>query len=99
MANTSIAYDLLMNGSIVQAGIKAYEPSLGIWLWPLFFIFTLVIVHIKTENPSYLFVYAVLGNVLLANFLTTITSKIFYITLVISLALVLWKVYGSKKTE
>ena len=88
-----------MNGSVIRAGFEAYTPALGTWLWPAFFIFTLVIVYIKTENTGYLFFYAVLGNALLATKLSVITSKIFYLTMVISLALVLWKAYASRRIE
>ena len=99
MANTTAAYNLLINGSIIKGGFKAYEYSMGFWLWPILFIFTLVMVHIKTENPGYLLAYAILGNALLASRLTVDTSKIFYLTLVISLALVLHKIYASKRLD
>ena len=99
MAGTQAAYDMLRNGSILEAGFKAYESSVGIWFWPLFFIFTLTLIHIKTENPAYIFFYALLGNVLIGAYILPITHPIFYSIAVFSFFLVLWKIFGSKKTE
>lgn len=99
MVNTTTAYELLTNGSFIQAGFEAYKVSMGDWLWPVFFIFTLVVVFIKTESPGYLLTFAILGNALLSTRLTSVTAPIFYMTLVISLALVLYKFYMGRRID
>lgn len=102
MAATEAAYEILVkNGTVIKAGTKAWESTVGIFFWPILFLWTLVVVYIKTENPAYIFMYAVLGNALLAwkamTQLDTIFHPVFYVTAVISLFLVLWKIFGSNR--
>jgi hypothetical protein len=99
MVNTTVAYNELLNMSIIKASNSVYTATLGDWFWPIIFLFTLTLIAIKTENPAYVLVYSILGNFALAAHLKTVTHPIFYLTMVISLALVLWNIYASKKTE
>ena len=97
--STTNAYNLLINGSIIQAGNEAWMSTVGIWFWPIIFIWTLVMVYIKSENPTYIFVYSILGNVLLGRYIFPLSHPIFYSVAVFSLFLTLWKIFGSKKIE
>jgi len=96
------SYRLLAdNQSIIKAGIKIYEAPevMGVYLWPLIFLFTLIVVAIKSEHPGYVFFYAVLGNIVLASYLPIKTNPIFWGIMVFSLLIVLWSFWASKKIE
>jgi len=97
MVNTSKAYDLLLNGSVIKANNEVYTSVVGIWFWPIFFFVTLVVIYIKTENPAYIIFYSILGNYLIGTYVVPLTHPIFYGIAVFSLALVLWKMFGSDK--
>lgn len=100
MANITTAYTHLTNGSLFKAVNEAYtSPPIGIFFWPIIFLFTLTIIAIKTENPAYVTIYAVLGNFALATLLPITTHIIFYTTLVLSFFLVLWSFFGSSKVD
>ncbi len=99
MVDTTKAYDLLINGSVIEAANEVYAATVGIWLWPIIFVVTLVVIHIKTENPSYLVFYSILGNYLIGTYIVPLTHPIFYGIFVFSLFAVLWKIFGSTKTE
>lgn len=97
MVDTSAAYKLLVNGSIIRAANELYQTTVGMWFWPIFFIITLVILYIKTENPTYIIFYTILGNYLIGAYVLPPTYPIFYGIAVFSLFLVLWKIFGSDK--
>lgn len=99
MINTTPAYNQLTNMSIIKSSTVVYEAVFGIWLWPILFWFTLVLLYIKTENPAYVTIYAILGNVALGTTLPTILHPVFYMSMVFSLTMVLWSIWGSKRTE
>lgn len=99
MVDTTTAYNLLINGSVIEANTEVYEAAIGIWAWPILFLVTLVIFYIKSENPAYIAFYAIFGNYLIGNYVVPITHPIFYGTAVFSFFLVLWKIIGSRKIE
>lgn len=99
MPNLDKAYELLLNGSVIKGSNEAYQSTIGVWFWPLIFIFTLTLLAIKSENPAYVAFYAITGNIVLAGFLPIATHPIFYGILVFSLALVFWSIYASKKVD
>lgn len=98
MANLTIAYTALTNASMLEAANEAYKASpIGIFFWPIIFLFTLFMVAIKTENPAFVFIYAVIGNFVLSQYLFSITDPIFWGIAVISLFMVLWSFFGTDK--
>ena len=99
MATMAQATELLHNASLFKAANEAYAVSLGIFFWPIIFLFTLFVVYIKTENPAYVAVYGILGNVILASFLPIISHPIFYVTVLLTLAMVLWSFFGSSRID
>lgn len=96
IGNTTLAYNQLVNGSLVEASITAYQSVIGYWFWPIIFIFTIVLVYIKSENPGTVFIVSVIGNVMLYGYLPIAFRPFLYLTLVISLFLVLLKIWGSR---
>ena len=97
------SFDLLLNGSVIDASIKSYEIAMtfgGInWLWPFIFIMTLILVAIKTENPTMVAIYAILGNVALATRLPQLTQVIFVPILIFSVLIWLFSIFVSPKIE
>ena len=97
------SFDLLVNGSIGRAVISSYEEAWTfggiIWLWPIVFLFTLIIVAIKTESPTMIAIYAILGNIALGTMLEQLTQVIFYMTAVLSIMIWLFSLFLSKKIE
>lgn len=63
------AYDLFLNGSIMQSSYAPYTSLIGDWFWVLILLFLLIITYIRTEDVSYVFVYALLGTVSMSTFL------------------------------
>ncbi len=97
------SFDLLINGSFVEAAVKSYEIPLTfggvIWLWPIVFLVTLILVAIKTENPTAIAIYAILGNIALGTSLPQI-SHIFLVPIVIFSVLIwLYSLFVSPKIE
>ena len=99
MATMAQATELLHNASLFKAANEAYTTSLGIFLWPILFLFTLFMLYIKTENPAYVAMYGIIGTVALASFLPMLTQPIFYITVLLTLAIVLWSFFGSSRND
>ena len=97
------SFDLLMNGSVVEAAIRSYEEVwtfAGVnWLWPIVFLFTLIIVAIKSESPTMVAIYAVLGNIALSTMLEQLTHIIFASILVFSVMIWLFSLFLSRKIE
>ena len=97
------SFDLLINGSIIEAAIKSYEEPLTfggiIWFWPIVFLLTLILVAIKTENPSMVAIYAILGNVALGTLLPNISHIMFGMILIFSLVVWLFSIFGSRRIE
>lgn len=92
--NTSLAYEYLMNGSIFKATNAVYQAKVGVIFWPLLFIWTLIIIAVKTESPNFVLFYAILGNYLIGKYVIGIFTPMFYMVAVLSLAIVLWKIFG-----
>lgn len=97
------SFDLLINGSVIEAAIKSYEEAWTfsgiIWLWPILFLFTLTLIAIKTENPSIVGIIAILGNIALGTRLDQISHTIFAIVLIFSLVVWFYSLFVSKKFE
>ena len=97
------SFDLLVNGSLGEAVISSYEEAWTfggiIWLWPIVFLFTLIIVAIKTESPTMIAIYAILGNLALGTMLERSTHIVFGIILVLSVMIWLFSLFLSKKIE
>jgi len=95
------SYDLLMNGSIIEASIKSYEIPLTfsgiIWLWPILFLFTLILVAMKTESPTMVAIIAILGNVALGTLLPQQTHIIFALILILSLLIWFYSLFISQR--
>ena len=97
------SFDLLVNGSLTEAVISSYEEAWTfggiIWLWPVIFLFTLIIVAIKTESPTMIAIYAILGNLALSTMLEQLTHIVFGTILVLSIMVWLFSLFLSKKIE
>ena len=97
------SFDLLVNGSIMQAVIKSYEEAWNfggiIWLWPVVFLFTLIIVAIKSESPTVVGIYAILGTVALGTMLEQLTHIVFGFIAVFSVMIWLFSLFLSRKIE
>lgn len=95
--------DLLFNGSVVKSSVTAHETAWTfggiVWLWPIIFILTLIMVAIKTESPNMVAIYAIIGNIALASRLDVISEKIFFFVLVVSVLIVLYSMFFSKKLD
>ncbi len=96
-------FDLLINGSVVEAAVGVYETSLTfggvIFLWPILFIMTLVLVAIKSENPTVVGIYAILGTVALKTMLPTMSNTIFFMVVVFTVLITLFSLFVSPKIE
>ena len=101
MANLSIAFEKLTNMSVVESANEAYKANviIGNFFWPIIFLFTLFLLYLKTENPTYLSIYTIIGAFVLGKWLINTTQPIFYITLVLSIGLTLWSIFGSPKID
>ena len=99
----NVSFDKLINGSVIEAAVSTYEVALtfgGInWLWPLIFIMTLILVAIKTENPTMVAIYAILGNVALGTMLPQLSQVIFVPIVVFSILIWLFSLFVSPKVE
>lgn len=95
--NFTSAYNELVNGSVLRANTMAYEIAWGVWFWPLIYFLFLVMIALKSESPGPVVIYSVVGNVALGVYLIPQADKIFYVVLVLSLAMLLYKVFGSKQ--
>ncbi len=97
------SFDKLINGSVIDAAVSTYETAFTfggvIWLWPLIFLLTLAMVAIKTENPTMIAIYAVLGNVALGTMLPIVSHPIFAIILILSVVIWLYSLFVSPKIE
>jgi len=98
-SNYSAAYDELINGSAIKGATLAYEVPLGQWFWPFLFLLTLIVIYAKTESPTTIAIYTILGNFALGAYLIPQAEKIFYIVLIFSVAILLFKIFGSSKTS
>lgn len=99
--NYTEAYNLLaQNQSVIGAAINTYDTALGgLYFWPILFLFTLLLIAIKTQSYHYTLFYAVAGNVLIGSLLPIRTSPIFYGVMVFSLMLVLWSFYSNRNLQ
>ena len=97
------SFDLLVNGSLMEAVISSYEEAWTfggiIWLWPIVFLFTLIIVAIKSESPTMVGIYAILGNIALGTRLEQATAGIFWIIALVSVMIWFFSLFLSKKIE
>ena len=97
------SFDLLINGSVIDAAVSVYDTALtfgGVaWLWPLIFLMTLILVAVKTENPTMVAIYAVLGSVALGTMLPVISQTIFWMILVFSVLIWLYSLFVSPRLE
>ena len=96
--------DLLFNnGSVTDASIKVFETAWTfggvVWLWPIAFLGTLIMVAIKSENPTAVAMYAILGNLFLGTRLDQISHVIFGMTLIFSVLIFLYSLFVSPRTE
>lgn len=100
MAISPRAYQYLNNQSLVRAAIEVYVSSpIGPFFWAIIYLFLLIVVAIKSESPAYIAFYSILGHILLINYIPAEFQKIFYFTVVLSLAFFFWSLYASKKTD
>jgi len=100
LINQSTAFTHLTNGSMMQAASESYLASpVGQFFWPLLLMFTLVIVYIKTESPAAVFVSSIIGVFALGVLLPTLFHYMFYITVVLTLLLNLWTIFGRTKDD
>ncbi len=97
------SFDLLVNGSLMEAVVSSYEEAWTfggiIWLWPIIFLFTLIIVAIKSESPTMVAIYAILGNIALGTMLEQLTHIIFASILVFSIMIWFFSLFLSKRIE
>lgn len=95
--------DLLFNGSVIDAAIKSYEIAWTfngiIWLWPVVFLFTMLMVQIKLESPTAVAIVGILGNVALGSMLPTVAHPIFGMIVIFSILIWLFSLFISNKLE
>ena len=97
------SFDLLMNGSVVEAAVKSYEEvwTFGgvVWLWPIIFLFLLTLVAMKSENPTMVGIFVILGGVALSTQLDAgISATIFGLVMLLSIVVWLFSIFMSPKT-
>ncbi|MCH8003896.1 MAG: hypothetical protein IH934_04680 [Nanoarchaeota archaeon] len=97
------SFELLVNGSVIEAAIKSYEIPFDfggiIWLWPIVFLFLLIMVAIKVDNPAMVGVFAILGNIALGTRLAPVSHLIFALVLIFSIVIWLFSIFASRKLE
>ena len=97
------SFDLLVNGSIIPAVVKSFEIpwTFGgvVWLWPFMLLFLLVIVAMKSESPTMVGIFVILGNIALGARLSPVSDIIFWLTLVLSILIWFFSIFVSKKLE
>ncbi|KKL09609.1 hypothetical protein LCGC14_2564130 [marine sediment metagenome] len=97
------SFDKLINGSVIPAAVSTYTEAFTfggvIWLWPIFFIGTLFLVAIKTENPTMVAIYAILGTVALGTMLPTISNTILAFITIFSVTIWFYSLFVSPKVE
>ncbi len=98
------SFELLINGSVVEAAVKSYEEALtfaGVnWLWPILFLFLLTLVAIKTENPTMVGIFVILGGVALSTQLDAgISGTVFGFVLVLSILVWLYSIFVSPRSD
>lgn len=95
------SFDLLVNGSIIGAAANSYEIAWTfggvIWIWPIIFLLTLSMVAIKTENPTMVAIYALLGNVALGVLIPPLANKMFFFIAVFSILIFFISIFVSKR--
>ncbi|KKK53813.1 hypothetical protein LCGC14_3091020 [marine sediment metagenome] len=97
------SFDLLINGSVVDAAIKSYEIgwTFGgvVWLWPIVMLFFLIIIAIKTNNPAVVAVMAILGTVALGSTrIVPVSHPAFVFIIIFSLVIWFFSIFLSPKT-
>ena len=97
------SFDLLMNGSVIEAAVKSYEEAWTfggvIWFWPVIFLFTLILVAMKSENPTLVGMYAILGTVALGVRLPAVADPIFALIVIFSILIWFFSLFISRRTE
>ena len=97
------SFDLLVNGSLTEAVRSSYEEAWTfggiIWLWPIIFLFTLIIVAIKSESPTMIAIYAILGNIALGTMLEQLTAGILWTIALLSIMIWFFSLFLSRKIE
>ncbi len=97
------SFDLLINGSVIEAAVKNFEIAWTfggvIWLWPILFLGTLILVAMKLDNPGFIAIYAILGNVALATRLPQISGPFLTIIVVMSIMIWLYSLFASPRLE
>ena len=97
------SFDLLVNGSIIEAAVKSYEEGwlMGgvIWFWPIMLLFLLIIVALKSESPTMVAIFAILGNVALRSRLDQISDVIFGLVVILSVLVWFFSLFISRKIE
>jgi len=97
------SFDLLINGSILDAAVRVNEQATTfgnvIWIWPIIFLVTLVLLAVKSENPTMVGIYVLLGTIALKARLPSLTTPVFAIILIFSLLMWLYSFFISPRTE
>lgn len=85
-------YEHLLNASIMKASAGVYTALIGDWFWAVLLFFLLVIVLIRTEDISYVFVYGFLGMLALGvrGIFPLVFKPFMYVILGIALMLTLY---------
>lgn len=96
MATQAQAYELLKNGSIFPAAIESYEAAWGDFFWPVMFISILGLIYLKTESPWMVTIAMIIGNVGMFSLIDLRFQPILYLTMVVSMALVLFAFVGKE---
>jgi hypothetical protein len=97
--NQSVAQAYLSNGSVLQASEAIFTSVIGPWFWVVLIFFTLVVVQIKSEEPGFVAIVAVLTNALLAYRINSWFEPILWTSFVLSLAIILYSIFGNSKYE
>ena len=100
VVNQTTAYISMTNSSMIRAAGEMYQATpIGQFFWPILLMFTLVVVYIKTESPAAVFISSIILIPMLGALLPTLAHFMFYIAVVFALAMNLWAIFGSSKTD
>ena len=95
------AFQQLTNGSTLQAASTAYMAVWNQAFWSIIFVVFLLILYIKTDSLPLIGMFTIFGNAFLGTQLLPYPHLrvFFYIILSMSLFMLLYKFYGSSKTQ
>ena len=91
---TAPEYDMILNGTIIEASLQSYTNVMNDWFVVLLFFFTLSLFYIATKDEGFVGFFGLVGSALLLGFLPAKIHFIIYLFIVLSIGMLLFKVFG-----